>query len=107
MKSFLRKTAISWVKSDRILLRGYPIDELAGNVSWAGAVYLALVGELPEPKVARQFEAILVSVVDHGPLQHPLLRRAPWRAPDRRSPVPLPPAFWQSRSPTAEPLKIA
>jgi citrate synthase len=67
MKTFLRKTAISWVKSDRILLRGYPIDELAGNISWAGAVYLALVGELPEPKVARLFEAVLVSVVDHGP----------------------------------------
>ncbi len=67
MKSFLRKTAISWVKSDRILLRGYPIDELAGNISWAAAVYLALIGELPNPRVARLFDAILVSVVDHGP----------------------------------------
>ena len=67
MKGSPRKTAISWVESDRILLRGYPIDVLVGNVSWAASVYLALVGELPNARIARLLEGILVSVIDHGP----------------------------------------
>lgn len=67
MTVFPRKTAISWVESGRIILRGYPVDGLSGNVSWASAVYLTVVGELPDPAVARLLEAILVSVIDHGP----------------------------------------
>lgn len=67
MKSSPRKTAISWVEPDRILLRGYALDGLAGNISWAAAAYLTLVGELPAPSIARLFEAILISVIDHGP----------------------------------------
>ena len=67
MKSSPRKTAISWVESGRILLRGYTLDSLAGNVSWAAAAYLTLVGELPPQRIARLFEGILVSVIDHGP----------------------------------------
>ncbi len=67
MRGFSRKTAISWVEPDRILLRGYPIDGLIGNASWAAAVYLTLVGELPNARVERLFEGILVSIIDHGP----------------------------------------
>ncbi len=67
MKASPRKTAISWVQSGRILLRGYALDGLAGNISWAAAAYLTLVGELPDRPTARLFEAILVSVIDHGP----------------------------------------
>ncbi len=67
MKGSPRKTAISWVESNRILLRGYPVDVLVGNVSWAAAVYLALVGEIPNARIARLVEGIMVSVIDHGP----------------------------------------
>jgi citrate synthase len=62
-----RKTAISSVESGRIVLRGYALEELVGNVSWAAASYLTLVGKLPDPPVEKLFEAILVSVADHGP----------------------------------------
>ncbi len=67
MTVFPRKTAISWVESGRIILRGYAVEGLSGNVSWASAVYLTVVGELPDPAVARLLEAILVSIIDHGP----------------------------------------
>ena len=67
MKGSPRKTAVSCVESDRILLRGYPIDVLVGNVSWAATVYLVLVGEIPNARIARLLDGILVSVIDHGP----------------------------------------
>lgn len=61
-----RKTAISWVEAEKINLRGYRIEDLIGRASWGATVYLLLRGELPTPNHARIFEAILISVADHG-----------------------------------------
>ncbi len=61
------KTAVSWAEADKILIRGYRLRDLIGRVSLGQAVYLLLVGELPEPRVGRMMEAILVSVIAHGP----------------------------------------
>jgi hypothetical protein len=61
------KTAVSWAEADRILIRGYRIQDLIGRVSLGQAAYLLLVGELPERKVGKTVEAILVSVIAHGP----------------------------------------
>ncbi|MBI4469485.1 MAG: citryl-CoA lyase [Acidobacteria bacterium] len=61
-----RKTAISWVETEGILVRGYRMEELIGRISWAEAVYLILKGELPPKPISRMLEAILVSVIDHG-----------------------------------------
>lgn len=61
-----RRTAISWVEAEKINLRGYRIEDLIGRVSWGAATYLLLRGELPPPDHARLFEAILISVIDHG-----------------------------------------
>jgi len=61
------KTSVSWVEPDRILLRGYRIRDLIGRVSFGQAAYLLLVGELPDAKAGNILEAILVSVIDHGP----------------------------------------
>lgn len=61
------KTAVSWAEPDRILIRGYRMRDLIGRVSLGQAVYLLLVGELPQPKVGQMMEAILVSVIAHGP----------------------------------------
>lgn len=60
------KTAITEIKPNRIMLRGYPIAELMGKISFAQAVYLALKGELPSPEVGRLLDAIFVSSIDHG-----------------------------------------
>ena len=60
------KTAITKVEPNKLLLRGYRIDELMGKVSFSQAVYLTLMGELPPEKVGRLIDAILVASIDHG-----------------------------------------
>lgn len=60
------KTAITEIEPNKIKLRGYPLNELMGNISFAEAVYLALRGELPTPKVGKLIDAMLVSSIDHG-----------------------------------------
>ena len=61
------KTAITEIKPNEIRLRGYRIDELMGEISFAQAVYLAVKGELPSPEIANLLDAMLVSSIDHGP----------------------------------------
>ncbi len=60
------KTAITDVKPNKICLRGYPVDQLIGKISFAQAIYLALKGEFPTPEVGKLVDAIFVSSVDHG-----------------------------------------
>lgn len=59
-------TAITKVEPNKVQLRGYPIDQLMGRVSYAQAVYLALKGELPDENTGHLIDAMLVSSVDHG-----------------------------------------
>jgi citrate synthase len=59
-------TSITQIKPNEVRLRGYRIDELMGEITFAQAIFLALKGELPEPKVARLLDAMLVSSIDHG-----------------------------------------
>ena len=59
-------TAISDIHQNRILIRGYLVDELMGRVSFAECIYLLLQGELPTPTIGRLFGAVLVSSLDHG-----------------------------------------
>ena len=66
MKEETWKTAITKVEPNKLLLRGYRIDELMGNITFAQAVILAIKGELPSDKEARMIDAILVSSIDHG-----------------------------------------
>jgi citrate synthase len=60
------QTSITLIEPNKILVRGYPLDELMGRVSFSEAIYLLLVGELPSPAVGRLMEALLVSSIDHG-----------------------------------------
>jgi citrate synthase len=59
-------TGITEVKPNELRLRGHRIDDLMGRVTFAEAIYLALVGELPAPAVGRLVDAILVASIDHG-----------------------------------------
>lgn len=59
-------TAITDVQPNSIRLRGYPLDELMGAVSFGQAIYLALTGGLPDARYGRLMDAILVSSIDHG-----------------------------------------
>ena len=60
------RTAITLIEPNKILVRGYPLDELMGRASFAEAIYLLLSGELPPPAVGQLMEALLVSSIDHG-----------------------------------------
>src|SRR5205823_3703363 len=60
------KTAISQVKPNEILVRGYPIEQLTRHCSFGEVVYLLLTGELPKGNEGKLVEAILVSCCDHG-----------------------------------------
>jgi citrate synthase len=59
-------TAVTRIEPNKVLVRGYPLDELMGRVNFGDAIYLLLVGELPSVSVSRIISAILVSSVDHG-----------------------------------------
>ena len=60
------RTGITLIEPNRILVRGYRLDDLMGRLSFAEAVYLLLGGELPSPAVGRLMDALLVSSIDHG-----------------------------------------
>jgi len=60
------KTSITKVEPNKILLKGYPVDKLIGRISFSQAIYLVIKGELPNEKVGKLIDAILVSSIDHG-----------------------------------------
>lgn len=60
------QTALTSIAPNTILIRGYPVDEMMGRLSFADAVYLLLMGELPSPAIGRMLNAVLVSSLDHG-----------------------------------------
>ena len=59
-------TAITRIEPNKILIRGYPPDQLMGKISFAQTIYLIRRGELPTKEVAGTSEAVLVSSIDHG-----------------------------------------
>jgi citrate synthase len=59
-------TAITRIQPNEILIRGYPVDELMGRLSFAESIYLTLRGELPTPTIGKLFGAALVASIDHG-----------------------------------------
>lgn len=60
------KTAITEVKPNELRLRGYRIDELMEQRSFAESVWLCWTGELPDEKTAPLIEALLTASIDHG-----------------------------------------
>src|ERR671937_3207770 len=60
------QTALTQIAPNKILIRGYPLDEMMGRLGFAEAVYLLLMGELPTPAIGRMLNAVLISSIDHG-----------------------------------------
>ncbi|GGM71298.1 citryl-CoA lyase [Dactylosporangium sucinum] len=60
-------TAVTDIEPGVIRLRGYPIEQLIGSVSFPATAYLMLRGELPSAPQAELLEMALVAAVDHGP----------------------------------------
>jgi citrate synthase len=72
--SALRQAAADWWRTSicdiapgRIAYRGYPIEELIGQISFPAMIWLMLRGELPTAAEERLLQAALVASVDHGP----------------------------------------
>src|SRR3954466_4289914 len=60
------QSSLTEIAPNKILIRGYPVDEMMGRLGFAEAVYLLLMGELPTPAIGRMLDAVLVSSLDHG-----------------------------------------
>ncbi|WP_345815842.1 citryl-CoA lyase [Paraburkholderia sp. PREW-6R] len=60
-------TSIIDIHPGSINVRGFPIEELIGAISFPQMIWLMLRGELPDAAQARLLEAALVASVDHGP----------------------------------------
>src|SRR5438094_6515986 len=60
------QTMLTATAPNQVLVRGFPLDEMMGRLSFAEAVYLLLMGELPTPAIGRMLNAVLVSSLDHG-----------------------------------------
>lgn len=61
------QTAIIDMEPGRIAVRGTPIQDLIGNLSFPSMIWLMVMGRIPTPGEASLLEAALVSAVDHGP----------------------------------------
>ncbi len=66
MSDVLWKTAVAGQQEGKTVVRGYPLYDLIGNVSFAEAIYLALKGELPSEPEAKMMNAMLTACIDHG-----------------------------------------
>lgn len=62
------RSSITDIAPDQIRIRGYPIQDLVGTITFPAMVWLMTRGELPSPQQARLLETVLVAGVDHGPL---------------------------------------
>jgi citrate synthase len=60
-------TSIIDIHPGSIGIRGFPIEELIGELTFPQMVWLMLRGDLPTPERAKLLEAALVAGVDHGP----------------------------------------
>ncbi|MEL6677058.1 MAG: citryl-CoA lyase [Pseudomonadota bacterium] len=61
------RTSIIDMEPGRIDIRGTPIQELIGSVSFPEMIWLMVRGDRPAAAEAALFEAALVAAVDHGP----------------------------------------
>jgi citrate synthase len=60
-------TEIVDIRPGHIGIRGYPIQQLIGNLRFPEMIWLMLRGDVPRSDQAELLEAALVAAVDHGP----------------------------------------
>jgi citrate synthase len=60
-------TEIIDMRPGEIRYRGYPVEDLIGNVTFAQMIWLLTRGELPARGQAELLDIALMSAVDHGP----------------------------------------
>lgn len=61
------KTSLTYIEPNKILIRGYPIEDLMERLTFGEAIYLLLKGELPPTRAhGKMMNSILVSAIDYG-----------------------------------------
>ena len=60
------RTRVGGQVDGKPVVRGYPLDDLVGRVSFAEAIYLILKGELPTEREKKMMEAMLVACIGNG-----------------------------------------
>lgn len=60
------RTSITKVEPNKLITKGYPQEELIGNISFAEMIHLLIKGVLPTKNQEKMLQAILVSFCDHG-----------------------------------------
>jgi citrate synthase len=60
------KTSITNLLPGKIQIRGYPLEELIGNINYGEMIYLCLKGELPTKNMSKMLNALLLAITDHG-----------------------------------------
>jgi citrate synthase len=60
------QTAIAYKTKDKIVVRGYDLNDLTGNVTFTEMAYLVWRGELPPANHAKMLDALLVSMAEHA-----------------------------------------
>jgi citrate synthase len=60
------RSDLAWSTPDRIVVRGHDLAELIGKVSLGDFAFLELKGRLPTPEESAVFNAITITLVEHG-----------------------------------------
>ena len=60
------RTALSAVEPNKILIRGYRVQDLMERCSFGDVIYLTFKGELPTGNEGKMIEMIMVSSTDHS-----------------------------------------
>lgn len=60
------KTGLTDIEPGAIRVRGYPQEDLMGNVPFSDVVYLLFDGELPSQEESTIFSAVLTACIDHS-----------------------------------------
>lgn len=60
------KSDLGWSTTDRIVVQGHDLVDLIGKVSLGDFAFLELKGRLPTPQESTVFNAIAVTLVEHG-----------------------------------------
>ena len=61
------KTSIIRMEPNVIEIRGHPIEDLIGNLSFVDMIWLSVRGDRPSAGQSQLLEAALTAAIDHGP----------------------------------------
>jgi citrate synthase len=61
------RSQMGWSSPDRIIVRGHDLpNDLLGKIDLGGMAFLEIIGRRPTPEEAEVFNALLVTLVEHG-----------------------------------------